>query len=445
MDVKELAEKRVVLKKVSNTYGGEWQGPCPSCNGKDRFHVWPAQHEGNGSYWCRGCDKAGDNIQFLIDFEGMTFRQACNHLRISIPERPASWRPSIPGRSHHEFQPVRHELPADLWQDRAEKLISWAQGNLEKNAEVLSWLAGRGIGGQVARDFRLGWNPGEDGNDIYRARNAWGLPELRRDDGKLKALWIPVGLVIPYIRDGVIHRIRIRRPEAEKRYIVLPGSSMSTMILGRDRRSFVAVEAELDAIAVYANNRLAGAVGLGSVSAKPDAETHEILTKALQILLAIDFDEPGRKATAWWKEQFERCDRWPVPQGKDPGEAFKMGTDLDKWIRAGLPPALTIDDATPAAKSETKAAPRETIAPLDENILQAQLPGAVMELYDLLRKNPGVKIINTPGRLAVLRGGKYVGGRINHLVFQVAEVMDFISAHGAAEIDWTNFLERAPA
>ena len=47
------------LRKASTTKGGEWHGPCPGCGGDDRFHVWPEQKDG-GTYWCRGCNKAGD-------------------------------------------------------------------------------------------------------------------------------------------------------------------------------------------------------------------------------------------------------------------------------------------------------------------------------------------------------------------------------------------------
>jgi len=432
-------------KKAASTHGGEWQGPCPSCGGKDRFHVWPNQREG-GSYWCRGCDKAGDNIQYLIDFKGMTFRQACNELRIDVPERPVGWRPEAP-RPRPEFKPWVPVPPADLWQERAEKFLAWSQGHLEKNAEAIAWLAARGINAQAVADYRLGWNPGENGKDIYRARSAWGLPPEYRDDGKLKALWIPVGIVIPYIRDGIIHRIRIRRQESDRRYVVLSGSSKSVMLLGRDRRAFVIIESELDAIAVMANNELAGAVGLGSVSAKPDAEAFEVLRGALQILVSIDYDEAGKKETAWWKEHFSRCDRWPVPQGKDPGEAYAMGTDLDRWIRAGLPPALTIDGVR---SGYLKAEPYQPLSGkvnatppdyfLQPEALSAQLPAAVMELRELLRKNPGVRIINTPDRYAVLRDGKYVGGRINRLVFHDPQVRDFILSHPAGEIGWENLI-----
>jgi hypothetical protein len=434
MNVLDLAQRRVKLRKVSGTYGGEWQGPCPGCGGQDRFHVWPGQQDGKGSYWCRGCDNSGDNIQFLIEFEKMTFKEACAELRISIPDRPASWRPTLPHQSKPEFKPMSHTPPADLWQEKAEKFISWSQENLNANTEALQWLAERGIGLDQARNYRLGWNPGEKGKDIYRARSAWGLPDIERDDGKKKVLWIPQGLVIPYVRDGIISRIRIRRPEGEPRYYVLPGSSMATMVLELDRRAYVVVESELDAIAVAVNNSLAGAVGLGSVSTKPDSEAFQILSRALQILVAIDYDEAGKKAMAWWTEHFSRCERWPVPQGKDPGEAYRMGTDLDKWIRAGLPPVLTIEEEKTALPTQPRREPTPALA------LKPDTPPLIAELLELLRKNPAVRIINTPNRMTVLRNGKYVGGRINHLVFHEQLVTEYILAHPAEEIDWSNFI-----
>ena len=290
-------------------------------------------------------------------------------------------------------------------------------------------------------NFRLGWNPGEDGKDIYRNRKAWGLPEILKEDGKPRALWIPRGLVIPCVVDGIIHRIRIRREEDEPRYYVIPGSSMSTMVIGHDRRAFVIVESELDAITVSANNTLAGAVALGSVSAKPDAETYAILRDALQILLALDYDDAGKKAVDWWKEHFDRCDRWPVPRGKDPGEAWKMGTDLDQWIKVGLPPALTLESSATARDVRSGAAIARPPEGLDGPPVNPEgLSPVIRELYDLLRKNPGVKIINTPDRFTVLRQGKFVGGRINELVFLVPETREYILNHPAEEIGAENFI-----
>ena len=449
MNTLDLASKRVQLRKASTTNGGEWQGPCPGCGGTDRFQVWPAQYEGKGGYWCRGCGKTGDNIQFLREFEGLSFKEACARLNMSLPQRPDS---RLPTASHHQqpaFVPAAHVPPAALWQEKAEKFLSWSQANLIEKREVLSWLAARGISRDTAVEFRLGLNIGEDGKDLYRPRKAWGLPEVLKDDGRPKALWIPRGLVIPYTVDGVIHRIRIRRPEGEPRYYVLPGSSTAIMVIGRDRRAFVIVEAELDAIAVAASNTfLAGAVAMGSSHAKPDAEAFAILKGALQILNALDYDTAGRSASQWWAENFDRCDRWPVPRGKDPGDAHRLGIDLARWIEAGLPPALMIAGSGPAADVSAPVATRK-VAPSQEktnseegDMVPEGVPGAIVELRNLLRKNPSVRIVNQPGRYTVLRDRKYVGGRIGELVFRNAEVIDYLAVHPASEITPGNLIVR---
>jgi hypothetical protein len=448
MNTLDLAQKREKLRKVSGTNGGEWQGPCPGCGGEDRFHVWPQQNQGQGSYWCRGCGKGGDAIQFLRDFEGMSYHDACAYLNIDMPDRPEHATLRQPREQKQGFIPARHVPPAELWQEKAEKLTAWAQEHLMTNAEVLAWLAARGIDRTAAENYRLGWNPGEDGKDIFRARPAWGLSEIRKENGRLRALWIPQGLVIPLIIDGIVHRIRIRRPEGEPRYYVVPGSSANTMHLEASRRATVIVEAELDAIAIAAGTALAGAVAVGTSHGKPDAAVYENLKTCLQILVALDFDHAGTCAMKWWSEHFDNCDRWPVPRGKDPGEAFQMGIDLEAWIKAGLPPALTIGGQEPRISIQNsgvrrqKSGEKRSQNPETENLkLDTDgLPSAVLELDMLLKTNPSVKIINTPRRYTVLRNGKYVGGRINQLVFLNQEVRDYIMNHPAAEITGENLI-----
>jgi len=495
MNTLDLATRKVQLKKVSSTNGGEWQGPCPDCGGVDRFHVWPNENEGKGAYWCRACGKTGDNIQFMRDFEGMGFKEACAYLGIAVSDPSSNYSTSLNNKrrlggpagaagtappQQTEFIPERRLPPADLWQEKAAKFVKWAQDNIQKQPEVIAWLAARGIDADTAAAYSIGWNPGEDGKDIYRARKSWGLDDVPRDDGRPKALWIPRGLVIPYIVDGIIYRIRIRRPdEGGPRYYVLPGSSMAMMLVEPARRAFVIVESELDAIACAAATSLAGAVGLGSVAAKPDAAAMEVLSRALQILNALDYDVAGAKAMAWWSENFPRCDRWPVPMGKDPGEAAQMGTDLKKWIETGLPPVLIMEaeatikksvdtagrEAEKTAKSRSKRQKTDDDSQLSEKTAEEQekqaknkeiwqkikaaedayaekmgLSPLILELRDLLRNNPRVKIINTSDRYTVLKDGKYVGGRINHLVFRESAVIEYILSHPGGEIDAKNLI-----
>jgi phage/plasmid primase-like uncharacterized protein len=63
-------------KKEASTKGGEYSTPCPSCGGDDRFRIWPNDGNGGG-FWCRKCEKNGDNIDFCKDFLNMSFKEAC--------------------------------------------------------------------------------------------------------------------------------------------------------------------------------------------------------------------------------------------------------------------------------------------------------------------------------------------------------------------------------
>ncbi len=440
MNVLDLAHKKIKLRKVSMTKGGEWQGPCPGCGGNDRFHVWPEQNHGAGSYWCRSCEKAGDAIQFLRDFDGLSYGAACDYLDIEIQDHPAQMGPIQPQTKRHEYTPAQHQPPLDLWQEKAENFTAWAQVQLSQNTEVLAWLSARGIDRAAAEKYRLGWNPGEKGKDTYRARSAWGLPEILKDNGRPGVLWIPRGLVIPGIINDTVLRLRIRRPEGEPRYYVIPGSSAHTIHLEPSRRAAVVTESELDAIAVAANNSLAGAVAVGSSHSKPDAETYQKLKNCLQILISLDFDRAGIGGMKWWNEHFDNCDYWPTPKGKDPGEAYRMGIDLGQWIKTGLPPALTIEEKPVDGFQLAVDSPENPKTKKQKPKTGKDFSPSVLELYDLLRIHPAVTIINQPNRYTVLRDGRYVGGRINELVFRDDAVLQYIQNHPATRITRENFI-----
>ena len=123
-----------------------------------------------------------------------------------------------------------------------------------------------------------------------------------------KRMWIPKGLVIPLLSGDQVHRIRIRRPEGEPRYYVIPGSNMDMMVMGENKRAYVVIEAELDAIMLFQEaGELAGTVALGSSAAKPDQKTMESLRKSAVILLSHDYDKAGAKALKWWMDYFPQC------------------------------------------------------------------------------------------------------------------------------------------
>ena len=231
--------------------------------------------------------------------------------------------------------------PTGVWQQKAEAMVHYAREVLFNTPDAVAWLADRGISEKAAKAWWLGWFGGDkDGKDLFRPRESWGLGPALKDDGTPKKLWIPRGLVIPWVGVDGIYRIRIRRPEGEPRYYVLPGSTMDCLILPRmGARAYVVVESELDAVMIHAlADDLIAVVALGNSSRKPDAKVWTSLQCAARVLVSLDNDPAGRKATEWWLAHLpDTAMDYPAPSGKDPGDAFKAGADIQEWIREGLP------------------------------------------------------------------------------------------------------------
>lgn len=241
--------------------------------------------------------------------------------------------------------PRETALPNDLWRNKARIFLQEAIDNLFSGPgrQTLSWLHDhRGLKDESIKAARLGLNL----RDTYRSRVSWGLAELiDKDRNKIRKIWLPAGLVIPYHKDDEIIRLRIRRFAGErgKRYIIVSGSDMSPMIWDLDKSVVCIVESELDGILLSQEaGDIADVTALGNVRARPDMETDRALHRAERILLCLDYDmEDGRvdRKFNWtfWKGRYPgKVRRWPTPVGKDPTEAYEAGVDLRSWIQSGL-------------------------------------------------------------------------------------------------------------
>lgn len=457
MDILALAQSKTQLKKTASTHGGEWVGPCPACGGRDRFHVWPDKTDSKrsdrvGIYWCRSCGKAGDVVQFLVDFDGKSYPEAFAAMGIEAQTVSKYRPPAVPGarRSAPPAAPctLKNDVQApasDVWQQKARVLVDHAAGTLAENKYILKWLKKRGIPKKQAAALKLGWLT----EDRWRHRGSWGLEPVLKEDGSEKKLWIPAGLVIPMIVGDTVRRIRIRRfGENEPRYYVLPGSTMSGMAYGLPQRAAVIVESELDAIMLAGQvGEFCGVVALGSSSAKPDRELIDIaLRKCAVILVALDCDEAGAKACAWWTAQFPQAKRWPVPAAKDPGDAFAAGVSMVDWVKAGLPsawffgpePIGQIVRRGPAEKPSVDLVAVKPAAP-------AASP--IDELAGLLRKHPvSVRLAPDGSRVWIRENTNWArknwetSRRISQLVF-LPEVVDHLWSLGVEVVDGKNILK----
>jgi hypothetical protein len=238
--------------------------------------------------------------------------------------------------------------PEALWRGKAESLVFKASEQLMANDAQMRWLAGRGIGEKSVAKFWLGWLP----DDIYQSRESWGLSSVKNEEsGKERPLWLPAGLVIPWMSGSDLVKLRIRRPDPIRfgpRYYMVPGSASATTlirpIVGERivrREVYVIVESELDAIMIHDQaGDVCGAVALGSNSAHPDIDASRTLAGAAVILNALDFDAAGSSERKWWEKHFHQSRRWPAPRAKDPGDAYKVGINIREWIKAGLPEGM---------------------------------------------------------------------------------------------------------
>ena len=339
--------------------GAVYHSACPRCGGEDRFSSFPEQGDG-GTWWCRGCDKSGDLIEFLKHVDGLSYPEALKRLGIER-EREARRLPGPvqPPAKDESFTGVARDLPPELWREKAHKLWLNAHNDLFYRDDVQTWLAARGISQSGIILGRLGFLGGEnDKNCYYRPRGAWGLPkeEKRLSDGRVvdKKLWIPRGLLLPTFLNHEVVAMRVRLPEADRRamnfstpYYVVPGSAALPLALVDERvtgppRAWVIVESQLDAVAVAEacvgpdRTLPVGAAAVLSNTGKPDPALHLKLAAAERILVALDYDQPGTRGWNWWKDTYPNAERWPVPEGKDPGDYAKLGGSLFKWIEEGL-------------------------------------------------------------------------------------------------------------
>ena len=328
--------------------------------------------------YCHSCQGRGDIIDLFATAQDMEQSQAFVEFmrehcpgaldRATGPGARYKRTPQMPeqGSTPTDWSPRDLHRPPQTWREKAGKVMTWGSEQLQQAPDIVEWLRKRGISEATAARFGLGWIP----QDAYRERESWGVPAEHHKDGREKKLWIPRGLVIPYLRHGELQRLRFRRFQEDQlpRYYILPGSGRAPMWIQctasrPSHEAVVVVEAELDGIMLHEQaGDLVHVLALGSSSAKPnDPEVLAALDRSVSILLSLDFDQAGQKATAWWQERYSAAEYWPVPQGKDPGDAYQAGVDIREWILDGLPPVFHVDPG--GAKQEGCSSSSRTDGP----------------------------------------------------------------------------------
>ena len=143
VDIVEVIDSRVPLKKK----GKEYWACCPFHNEKSAsFSV----SQNKQFYHCFGCQQSGNAISFLMEYDHMEFVEAIETLAqtmgIEVPYEQGQ-APSAPTQS---FDPLYESL---------EQCSNYYQTQLKQNPLAIEYLKQRGISGDIARDFAIGFAP----------------------------------------------------------------------------------------------------------------------------------------------------------------------------------------------------------------------------------------------------------------------------------------------
>lgn len=325
MTLLDLVSRDTMLRKVASTRGGEYAGPCPWCGGRDRFRVWPnAERPG---YWCRRCGKKGDAIQYLRDHDGLRFQEACERLQIPQAERSRIKRLPQP--------PRLASAPSHAWQAKARQFTEACEAALwmSVGAKALGYLHSRSLHDETLQVARVGYHTTER----WDKREAWGL----EPDDKNR-VWLPQGIVFPWWCGGQLWRVVIRTPQSkpeQPKYVSVSGSRNTLYRVDtlRPKAPAMIVEGVLDSLAIAQDaGDLIAVVAAGSTTGGRLERWIGRLALASTVLVAVDADEAGEAAVAWWlKALGTRAKRWR-PYWDDPSAMLQDGADLRTWVREGL-------------------------------------------------------------------------------------------------------------
>ena len=186
VDIVEVIDARVPLKKT----GREYQACCPFHNEKTpSFTVSPAKQ----FYHCFGCGAHGSAVGFLMDYDHLEFPEAIEELARSIGVE-------VP---REEGNAPRKDPRRDDHYSLLERVDQFYRRQLREHPQAeraVSYLKERGLSGEIAATFGLGYAP-----------PGWdGLLKFFGNDSHSQQLAVELGLLVKRDEGGLYDRFRDR-------------------------------------------------------------------------------------------------------------------------------------------------------------------------------------------------------------------------------------------
>ena len=344
-DIVEVVQSRVVLKKTGQNY----TGLCPFHKEKSpSFSV----SQDKQFYYCFGCQASGSALKFIMEFERLEFLAAIEMLAgnagMQVPQTSS------------QGSPERNERRKSIY-NILEQSAHFYQVQLKQHshkAQAIDYLKARGVSGEIARDFGLGYAPP-------------GWDNLYKDQAKTNLehdLLIESGMVVnnkdedktyDRSRDRIMFPIRDIRGrviafggrilgDGQPKYLNSPetpvfhkGRELYGLFEARKRTQkltqFLVVEGYMDVVALAQNDINYAVATLGTATSGEHLE--RMFRLVSRLVFCFDGDNAGRNAA--WKALMValplmrdgRSARFLfLPDGEDPDSLVrKEGKDKFEW------------------------------------------------------------------------------------------------------------------
>lgn len=295
VDIVQLIDARVPLRKKGKNY----IACCPFHSEKTpSFTVTPEKQ----FYYCFGCSVGGNGLSFLMEYEKLSFVEAVNLLAeqmgMEVPQ--------------HAKQQEVYKVSANLY-GLLEEVTQFYAKELRHNTHAINYLKQRGLSGEIAKKFNLGYAPA-----------AWDtLLKTFKDTENLFA----AGLLVKKsegpgyydrFRDRILFPIRDRRgrvigfggrvlAQQEPKYLNSPETALfhkgkelyglyETFQANRQLERILVVEGYMDVLALFQADFPFTVATLGTATSRD--QISRLMSHTQEIIFCFDGDVAGKKA-AW--------------------------------------------------------------------------------------------------------------------------------------------------
>ncbi|MEM1154499.1 MAG: DNA primase [Pseudomonadota bacterium] len=410
LDIVEVIDRRVKLRKSGKNYSAlcpfhEEKTPSFSVNADKQF------------YYCFGCGATGNAIGFVMEYENLDFPRAVESLASSVglevPREPRA------GDAQRDAREQTNKALYTMMEESAKFYGLQLRRHPEAQRSV-DYLKSRGLTGEVAKQFNLGFAP----PGWHNLQEALGTNEaqqaLLKDCGML--VENDAGKVYDRFRDRVVFPIRDQRGRVvafggrvlgddKPKYLNSPETDIfqkgrelyglyEAKAASRKLSRLIVVEGYMDVIALAQHGINNAVATLGTAT----SQTHlqRIYRLCPEVVFCFDGDSAGRQAAQRAMEAALPCMEDGrqarflfLPEGEDPDTLVrKLGAEhFTRLVADALPLEEFLFDSIGEGLDTERADGKARLSKLALPYLQ-QLPAGIYRqlMFQALAKRTGVDV-----------------------------------------------------